>query len=193
MNLPHSLGKPRFHLWLFIFSLDLVAWAVAQGKPQLEKRWVRWRLIEVARKSLADSIWAQLQQGVSFQKLARKHSLHASAKKGGEVGWAVLDSVESNFKIAIVSLPVGGTSAILQKANHFFILSKINELPENGYREWKEQKSQADSLLKRLESLAAGTIITTGNYLVAMTLLKETEKLVKRIEDEGVYFKDVAF
>jgi len=63
----HCVYKPKFYFWLFIFALGSVAWAVAQEKPQSEKRWVRWRLIEVARKPLADSILVQLQQGESFQ------------------------------------------------------------------------------------------------------------------------------
>ncbi len=184
MKLTHLLEKHRFYFWLFIFALGSVASTVAQEKPQLEKRWVRWRLIEVARKSLADSILVQLQQGVSFQKLARQHSLHASAKEGGEIGWSEFDSVDSDFKIAIASLPIGTTSAILQKKNYFFVLHKMNELPESGYLQWKKQKSEVDSLLKRIDSL-----INTGNNPAAMTLLKEAEEQVKQIEDEGTYLR----
>jgi hypothetical protein len=135
MSLIWLPDRRRFYRWLFIFAFGAVVWAVAQEKPQSEKRYVRWRLIEVARKSLADSILAQLQQGVSFQKLARQHSLHASAKAGGEIGWTALDTVDSDFKTALASLPIRGTSAILQKEKHFFILYKMNELAESGYRQ----------------------------------------------------------
>jgi tetratricopeptide (TPR) repeat protein len=187
MNLTHFLDKHKFYFWLFIF-VRRSCLAVAQEKPQAEKRWVRWRLIEVARKSLADSILVQLQQGASFQKLARKHSLHASAKEGGEIGWAALDSVDNDFKTAMASLPIGGTSAILQKGNHFSILHKMNELAESGYLQWKEQRSEVDSLLKKIESF-----LNTGNSPAAMNLLKETEELVKQIEEEGIYLSMLDF
>ena len=153
MNLTNCLGMNKLRVRLFFFLLGSVACAVAQEKPQPEKRYVRWRLIEVARKPLADSILVQSQQGKSFQKLLRQHSLHASAKEGGEMGWAALDSVDSDFNATIAALPIGGISAILQKGNHFFILYKMNELSENGYLRWNEQKAEADSLLKKIESL----------------------------------------
>ncbi len=180
----------RYRLYFLLsgFLLSAMSWAVAQEKPQPEKRWVRWRLIEVAGKSLADSILTQLQQGVSFQKLARRHSLHASAKEGGEIGWTALDSVDNDFKTAMASLPVGATSAILQKGNHFFILYKMNELPESGYLQWKEQKPKADSLLDKIESL-----INTGNSQAAMTLIKEAEERVKQIDDEDAYLRMLNF
>jgi len=38
MSLIHLLDKRRFYWWLFIFALGSVAWAVAQEKPQAEKR-----------------------------------------------------------------------------------------------------------------------------------------------------------
>ncbi len=188
MKMCNSKYSIIFYFLLFFFAFDLVARAVAQEKPQPEKRYVRWRLIEVARKSLADSILVQLQQGKSFQKLAHQHSLHASAKEGGEIGWTALDSVDSDFKAAIATLPIGGTSAILQRGNHFFVLYKMNELAKSGYLQWKEQKSQADSLLNKIESL-----LNTGNSPAAMALIKETEERVKQIEDEGIYLRMLNF
>jgi hypothetical protein len=184
MNLLHLLGKHKFYFWLFILALGSVVWAVAQEQPQPEKRWVRWRLIEVARKSLADSILARLQQGESFQKLARKHSIHVSAKQGGEIGWTALDSVDSDFRIALASLPSGGTSAILQKGNLFFILYKMNELKESGYSQWKKQKSEIDSLQNKIKSL-----INTSDYPAAKALLIETERLVQQIEEKNANLK----
>ncbi len=184
MNLAYLLDKRKFYSWLFIFSISSVAWAVAQEQPKPEKRYVRWRLIEVARRSLADSILAQLQLGVSFQKLARQHSLHASAKEGGEIGWAEIDSVDSDFKTAMASLLIGGTSAILQKGNHFFILAKMNELPESGYLQWKKQKSEVDSLLKEIE-----LFIKTGDYPKAKPLLNMAENLIQQIEHEDTYLR----
>jgi tetratricopeptide (TPR) repeat protein len=149
MKRPKLISQLQLFSLIILFSLAAMVLAVAQEKPQPEKRWVRWQLIEVARKPLADSILAKLQQGVSFQKLARQHSLHASAKEGGEIGWAVLDSVDIDFKSAMASLPIGGTSAILQKGNHFFVLYKMNQLLESGYVKWKEQKAEVDSLADR--------------------------------------------
>jgi len=188
MNLTSLTSKRSLSCLFFFFSLSATFLTIAQEKPRLEKRWVRWRLIEVARKPLADSIFVQLQKGISFQKLARQHSLHASAKTGGEMGWAELDSVDGDFKTAMSSLTMRGTSTILQKKKHFFILYKMNEFGENDYLQWKKQKAKVDSLLTRIESL-----INTGNAPAAMTLLKEKEEFVKQIEDDGAYLRMLNF
>ncbi len=143
MNFTSVTSKRLFSSLLLSFSLGAMVLAATQEKSQPEKRWVRLQVIEVARKPLADSILAQVQQGTSFQKLARKHSLHASAKEGGEIGWAALDSVDSDSKTVMASLPIGRTSTILQKGKRFFIYYKLNELMESDYLKLNGHMSDA--------------------------------------------------
>ncbi len=170
----------RLYFLLSCFVLSTMTWAFAQEKPQPEKRYVRWRLIEVARKSLADSILVQLQKGTSFQKLARQHSLHASSKEGGEMGWVESDSIESDFKITLKSLPIGKASSFLQKGNHFFVLLKMNELSDSGYLQWQAQKSEVDSLLAR-----GNTRLDLSQYRRAIAYFDNALVITRDIGDGG--------
>jgi len=87
----------------------------------------------------AEDIHRKLVNGADFEELAKKYSEDpGSAQKGGDLGFIVRGQMVKSFQQAAFSLPVGGTSSVVQS--------------EFGYHIIKVQEKRAPSKL-RLEDV----------------------------------------
>ncbi len=62
--------------------------------------------ILVKEESLAQDLLAQLQQGADFEKLAKKHSICPSGKKGGHLGEFKQGAMVPAFDKVVFSCPL---------------------------------------------------------------------------------------
>lgn len=164
---------------LLIFFLAALLLPRAGAQPE---SYLRFRLIEVASQSLADSLIARYHQGESFRKLARQHSLHPSARDGGEIDWTGLSRVPE-FAEALKTLPDGGISGVFPLGKTFFILQKVKELSAPEYRQWQAQKAQLDSLIARINAE-----IELQNFAGAESLIRQAETLLPGVDEESSQF-----
>lgn len=93
------------------------------------------------KKSLADSIAKQLEDGKDFAELAKQSSEDAETKdKGGEWGWKTYGDVGPKVAQAISSLTAGETSSVIETDTDFQIV-RIDEVVESHVKPFEEVKS----------------------------------------------------
>jgi peptidyl-prolyl cis-trans isomerase SurA len=77
---------------------------------------------EIQVDSQAQSIAQQLQQGASFQALAKNFSKSPSASKGGDIGWLRAGQLNPRLDAAIENMRPGQISQPIRTQNGFYIL-----------------------------------------------------------------------
>ena len=88
---------------------------------------VRLQMIRVADEATAQRVRDQALQGSDFVRLAAQYSITATAKQdGGELGWQLVETLQTQVRDAIGSLPPGGVSVIVRN-DRFFELYKVTE------------------------------------------------------------------
>ena len=103
---------------LFLLCIPLVS------GPQEERMGIR--LIAVQTEAEAANLRAQIQNGVSFEALAKAHSTDASAKVGGYLGFLHLADLKPEFQQALDGLMPGRTSAVTRVGGEFLLLQKLS-------------------------------------------------------------------
>jgi parvulin-like peptidyl-prolyl isomerase len=95
------------------------------------------------------AIGQQLQQGASFEALARQHSEGFTADKGGQRDWTTKGSlVSTTLDEAIFHLPVGALSQILEDRDGFHIV-RVQERTEDGYTPFSQAQDAARDAIKK--------------------------------------------
>jgi peptidyl-prolyl cis-trans isomerase SurA len=92
-----------------------------------------------AARTRAETILKQLQNGVSFSKLAQAESQGVNALQGGDLGWRKLPEIPTAFAQTIVSMKKNSLAGPIQTPNGFHILL-LTDLRKLG----SENKSLSD-------------------------------------------------
>jgi peptidyl-prolyl cis-trans isomerase C len=111
------------------------------------------RHILVKDKASAEKLIRNLDDGNDFANLAKKHSIDPSARKGGDLGWVNLDSVDRQFGMAMRSLKKGHYSKHPVQTRfgwHVILLEDIRATPAPEYDKIKE-KLRANLIADRLK------------------------------------------
>jgi parvulin-like peptidyl-prolyl isomerase len=138
--------------------LDLVDYYEKNHESFYVQAKSRWQQISItfakhpakaeAWRALAE-IGRQLQQGASFEDLARKHSEGLTADKGGQRDWTTKGSlVSTTLDEAIFHLPVGALSQILEDRDGFHIV-RVQERTEEGYTPFSQAQDAAREAIKK--------------------------------------------
>jgi parvulin-like peptidyl-prolyl isomerase len=93
--------------------------AIEAGKVQ-----VRHVIVRTAAK--AAELLAQLNAGSDFAELAREHSIDASAREGGNLGFFQRGDLHPDFEAAAFALEVGDLSEVIQTPVGFHIIQRTN-------------------------------------------------------------------
>lgn len=113
------------------------------------------QLILVATQSLAENIISRLKGGADFADLARKHSMEESAKRGGDLGWIVLNAqMAPEFSQALSGLKKGEyTQKPVQTAQGFHII-KLIETREPSIADFEQAKPRLNVVLQQKKAAA---------------------------------------
>ena len=84
------------------------------------------RLIAVRTEAEAAALRAQIQTGVSFEELAKAHSIDPSGKAGGYMGLVQLSDLKPEFQRALDGLPPGRVSPVTRVDGEFVLLQRLN-------------------------------------------------------------------
>lgn len=119
-----------------------------------------WRAshILVATEEQAKSILAELAKGSSFEDLAKKYSIDATANRGGDVGFFRMGQLIPEFEKVCLKLNKGETSGIVhtQFGYHIIKLTDKREPMAESYEkvrsaiEGKLKKTKRDEAMNRL-------------------------------------------
>jgi parvulin-like peptidyl-prolyl isomerase len=99
-----------------------------------------------AAKLRAEELWARIQKGEDFTKLAKENSMDDSASDGGDVGFIEKDKAAPEFMDAF-ALSVGGTKIIKTSAGYHIL--KVTEKKKEGLYTLDEVKGQLSDFLKK--------------------------------------------
>lgn len=83
------------------------------------------------KKQIADSAYAELKSGISFEKVAVKYSNAPNALSGGDLGWRSSAALPPVIADGLKNLPVGGYTNVIKLPVGFFIF-KITENKKHG-------------------------------------------------------------
>ena len=84
------------------------------------------RLIEVRSEAEAAGILAQVQNGASFEALAKAHSVHASASAGGYLGLLQPTDLKAELQQALKGLAPGRISAVTPLDGGFALFQRLS-------------------------------------------------------------------
>jgi peptidyl-prolyl cis-trans isomerase C len=113
------------------------------------------QLILVATEALADSIIAKLKSGGDFADLARKHSMEESGKRGGDLGWIVLNAqMAPEFSQALSGLKKGEfTQTPVHTAQGFHVI-KLIDTREPTIADFDQAKPRLNVLVQQKKAAA---------------------------------------
>ncbi|MBT5856678.1 peptidylprolyl isomerase [bacterium] len=108
--------------------------------------------ILVKTKAEANKINRQLRKGVSFEKLAKKHSIDPTKENGGSLGWVRKDNLVPEFGNAGFAIKRNGRRSGVVKSQFGFHIIKLNDKkmrPEIKLNEAKDQIANVLSVQKQ--------------------------------------------
>jgi len=109
-----------------------------------------WRAshILVADEAQAKLILDELLKGASFDELAKKYSIDATASRGGDIGYFRAGQLVPEFEKACMKLDVGQTGEILRTQFGYHII-KLTGKKDPAIQNFKEARSALESELKK--------------------------------------------
>jgi parvulin-like peptidyl-prolyl isomerase len=161
-----SMERNMAGQWMFdqtkdereITYLDLVDYYEKHKQTFAVQAKARWQQITVsfAKHPAKAEAWAiladvgrRLQQGVPFEELARQHSEHLTAEKGGQHDWTTKGSlVSTTLDEAIFQLPIGALSRILEDRDGFHIV-RVQERTDAGYTPFSVAQDEMRDAIKK--------------------------------------------
>ena len=145
-----------FHVLKLIERRDVGGVRVTQTRPRhILLRPSAQVSLAVAERQLAD-LRARIDQGASFEALAREYSQDGSAAQGGDLGWVMPGSLVPEFEQAMNSLPVGGVSQpvvsrfgvhliqVVERRETTLDAKQVREQARNALREQKFEQAYLD-------------------------------------------------
>ncbi|MEE8585256.1 MAG: tetratricopeptide repeat protein, partial [Acidobacteriota bacterium] len=140
-------------------------------KSRVEPRRLFLRILVVQSAAEAEQIGRQMEQGGSFQELARKHSRHPSAPMGGFLGGMQVERMNADFAKAAKALAPGQLSDPFRLGRDFVLLYRM----PRGFRSLAIELEKEASALSRkgdLRGALAGYQEALRNYPHFLRALK---------------------
>jgi peptidyl-prolyl cis-trans isomerase C len=109
-----------------------------------------WRAshILVSGEKEANEVMAELAKGVSFEELARSHSIDATADRGGDIGFFRKDQVVPEFEKTCMGLNVGEMSGIVKTEFGYHII-KLTDRKMAGVEPYDKVRKVIEEELKK--------------------------------------------
>jgi parvulin-like peptidyl-prolyl isomerase len=101
-------------------------------------------------KKRAEDLFARVNKGEDFAKLAKENSMDSSANQGGDIGFAPKDALAKEYADAAFSLPVGGVKLV--KTSYGYHIIKVTEKKKEGIASLEEVKARLADFLKSQKS-----------------------------------------
>ena len=182
---------------LLLLSLELFIPSIARSQEES----IGLRLIEVRSEAEAAGIRAQVQNGASFEALAKAHSVHASASAGGYLGLLQLTDLKPELQRALNGLAPGRISAVTPLDGEFALfqrlsMEEVNWVVSNdaGIQAFEQRRYDAAAQSFR-QAVQYAEKLTPADYRLEDSLhgLAETYRLQKKYnEAEPVYRRYIA-
>ncbi len=110
------------------------------------------KMIEVETEKLARGIALELDKGVPFDTLAKRHSVHRSAKAGGDLGFVPELAIEEPMRSAVLALEPGARTGPIPVGRHYQIVQLVDRRPADpGPPPLGEIKQELQFRLKQQE------------------------------------------
>ncbi len=151
------------HIFISIYPMELIKTATTAELDAKKDEY------QAKAESRIQGIYTELQNGVTFEKLAEKHSDdQVSAKKGGDLDFIYKGVFHPNFDEAVAKLTPGQTSGVVRTPLGFHIIKLIETKPSE-YAPFEEMKGAIQSHM--FTEVAKGLI---GEYI---SELKQNAKI----------------
>jgi tetratricopeptide (TPR) repeat protein len=182
---------------LLLLSLELFIPSIARSQAES----VGLRLIEVRSEAEAAGIRAQVQNGASFDALARAHSVHASASVGGYLGLLQLTDLKPELQKVLNGLAPGRISAVTPLDGAFAVfqrltMEEVNWVVSNDAGIQAFEKRRYDEAAQSFEkAVQYAEKLMPADYRLEDSLhgLAETYRLQKKYnEAEPLYRRYIA-
>lgn len=133
---------------------EVDAWLGAHPAPDREPERVRAAQIVVRTETEARAIVGELQQGGSFEDLARAHSLSPDARNGGDLGFFARGEMPPPFDEVCFSLAPGKISDVVASSYGFHVF-KVLEKRDAREPDPAVRRAEAERALRREKETAA--------------------------------------
>lgn len=107
---------------------------------------------EAAARAHAESIWQRLQDGESFEALAKTYSKDSNAAKGGDWGWIEAGTLRPELDQVAARLQPGGISDIVQAGDALYMV-KLEERRERHVTPFLEVSEKLERELSQAEEI----------------------------------------
>ncbi len=115
-------------VFLIVLCFELCAAPISTSQEEQ----VGLRLIAVRTPAEAASLRLRIQAGVSFEELAKAHSIAPSASTGGFIGFLRPSDLRPEFQTALEGVKPGQISAVTSVDGEFLLLQRLS-LEESGW------------------------------------------------------------
>jgi len=114
-------------------------------------------------KQMAEQFLQQLDQGGSFEELAKTHSDDGSSKRGGDLGVFTKGVMHKTFEDATLSLAIGDRSQVIETPFGFHIIERLPVVEVHvahvlvqwmGLKRSASERSREDAILVADQALA---------------------------------------
>lgn len=102
--------------------------------------------LDTMSKQRAEALLARVKKGEDFAKLAKEHSMDASASKGGDLGFATKDSMGPELGDAAFSMAVGDVRLV--KTQYGYHVFKVTDRKKEGVAPLEEVRAELTELMK---------------------------------------------
>ena len=109
----------------------------------------RVRHLLVRDEQLAKELIAELDRGADFAELAKRHSLDASAGKGGDLGWVSREQLMPPMSGVVAALGKGGYTKRPFSSAHGWHILKVQDVRKVAQPSFEQAKAPLETLLKK--------------------------------------------
>ena len=102
-------------------------------------------------KKLGEDILLKLQEGASFEEMAKTYSQGSQASRGGDWGWYATGKLRKEFAEASSKLKAGERSGLIETSDAFYIML-VEEKKPVRYKELSEVRDEIEKNLKLEET-----------------------------------------
>ena len=152
MKGPASRARPshrRDTMWIRMHralatTLSILAIVVADPLRAAPDRMVGLRIIVVATAAEANDLVERARSGESFAELAKKHSVHVTASRGGYLGKIAVSDLAEDIRNALPALKPGDVAVVRRPSGEYYVLKLLSEA-ETDLVEAEVRKAKTES------------------------------------------------